>query len=101
MVRGEDPITLEGYRQVHKAYPGRTVYDRVADHAEQTLGHAWSEMPIRHPMYFVHGLPGDRNAMHQKPDGDIEITRIPHWFSHPHSSKDTSGSAAGFSCSTG
>ncbi len=87
VVRGDDAITLEGYRQLRKEFPGKTIYDRVAAHGEQTLMGAWGDMPIRHPMAFVHGLPGDRNAMQQAPNGDLRITNSPHWF-RPKTAKD-------------
>ena len=37
VVRGDDQITLEGYRTLMKEFPGRTIYSRVAEHEEQTL----------------------------------------------------------------
>ena len=89
VTRGDDTITLEGYRALRKEFPGRTVYDRVFDHEEQTLSHAWDDMPIKHPLWFVHGLPGNRNAMKQLPNGDIEISNSKRWFSLNKSDKDS------------
>lgn len=89
VVRGDDPITLEGYRQARKEFPGRTVYDRVSEMPEQTLPRAWGDMPIKHPLWFVHGLPGNRNAMRQNPNGEIQVTSVAHWFRLPKSAKDS------------
>ena len=73
VVRADDRITLEDYRQARKEFPGRTVYDRVFDELGADLGRAWNDMPLKRPLYFVHGLPGNRNAMHQLPDGNLRI----------------------------
>lgn len=89
VTRGGDEITLEGYRQARREFPGRRIYERVSNEDEQTLPRAWSDMPLKRPLYFVHGLPGDRNAMHQQPNGDIAITAKRHWFSRPKSARDT------------
>ena len=89
VVRGDDTITLEGYRVLRKEFPGKTVYNRVFDQEEQTLSGAWNGMPVRRPMEFVHGLPGNRNVMQQYPNGDLLITGVPHWFLRPASPKDT------------
>jgi hypothetical protein len=63
VVRGDDSITLEGYRTLRKEFPGRTIYSRVEEHEEQTLSKSWSDMPIKHPIWFVHGLPGNRQMV--------------------------------------
>ncbi|MBI4579137.1 MAG: hypothetical protein HY718_05500 [Planctomycetes bacterium] len=89
VVRADDPITLEGYRAARKEFAGRTVYRRVFDQAEQTLTGAWDAMPLKRPLYFVHGLPGNRNAMHQNPNGDIVLGGRRRWFRLPPSPKDT------------
>src|SRR4030095_8329474 len=86
---GDDPITLQGYRDIHKEFPGRTLYDRIAEHDEQTLMHARNDMPLRRPMEFVHGLPGNRNVMQQWPNGEILVDGFPHWLQRPKSPKDT------------
>ncbi len=84
VVRGDDGITLEGYRAALKEFPGRTIYDRVAKGPEQSLTRAWSDMPIKHPLWFVHGLPANRNAMRQEPNGGLAITNVRHWFHRPN-----------------
>lgn len=89
VVRADDGITLEGYRQARKEFPGRTVYDRVLDEPEQTWHRSWNDMPLKRPLYFVHGLPGNRNAMHQLPNGGLRITGRHKWFNAPKSPKDT------------
>ncbi|GMU24029.1 MAG: hypothetical protein AMXMBFR13_41060 [Phycisphaerae bacterium] len=89
VTRGGDEITLEGYRKALKEFPGRRIYDRVSDEPEQTLQRAWNDMPLKRPLYFVHCLPGNRNAMHQLPNGDIRITARSQWFAVQPSEKDT------------
>lgn len=88
-VRGDDAITVEGFRHARREFPGRSVYDRVFEAEEQTLARAWNDMPLKHPLYFVHGLPGNRNAMRQDPNGEVAITGIGRWFHLPRSGKDT------------
>lgn len=89
VVPSGDPISLEGYRTMRKEFPGQTVYGRVFDQPEQTLKSAWDAMPLKRPLYFVHGLPGNRNAMHQNPDGAVVIGSRKRWFNLPRSAKDT------------
>ncbi len=72
-----------------KEFPGRTVYDRVSNMPEQTLSGAWNDMPLKRPLWFVHGLPGNRNAMRQDPNGEIMITNVAQWFRLPRSPKDS------------
>ena len=90
VVRGDDQITLESYRTLMKEFPGRTIYSKVAEHEEQTLMQSWSDMPIKHPIWFVHGLPGNRNVIKHNPDGNIEISCSKRWFSLNKSNKDSS-----------
>jgi len=90
VVRGDDEVTLEGYRTLMKEYPGRTIYDKVAEHEEQTLMRSWGDMPIKHPIWFVHGLPGNRNVIKHNPDGNIEISCSKRWFNLHRSNKDSS-----------
>ena len=89
VTRGDDDITIEEYREKLKEFPGRTVYDRVFDEPEQTLARAWNDMPLKRPLYFVHGLPGNRNAMRQEANGEIDVTASRRWFKVPVSEKDT------------
>jgi hypothetical protein len=88
-VRGDDAVTLEGYRQKLKEFPGRTVYDRIFGVEEQSLSRAWNEMPLKRPLNFVHGMPGNRNAMRQDPNGEITVTASGHWFNLFRSPKDS------------
>jgi len=90
VVRGDDPTTLEGYRALRKEFPGRTIYSRVSEHEEQTFPQSWDDMPIKHPIWFVHGLPGNRNAIKHNPDGSIEISNSKRWFNLNKSDKDSS-----------
>jgi hypothetical protein len=90
IVRGDDQVTLESYRTLMKEFPGRTIYSKVAEHEEQTLMQSWSDMPIKHPIWFVHGLPGNRNVIKHNPDGNIEISCSKRWFSLNKSNKDSS-----------
>jgi hypothetical protein len=89
VIRGDDAITLEGYRELRKEFPGKTIYSRVAEHEEQTFPNSWNDMPIKHPISFVHGLPGNRNIIRQLPDGNIEISNSKRWFSLNKSDKDS------------
>ena len=50
---------------------------------------AWNAMPIKHPLWFVHGLPGNRNVIRQEPNGEVGISSIARWFNLPKSPKDT------------
>jgi hypothetical protein len=85
----DDTISLEDYRAaLRREFGGQTVYDRVAAADEQTLSRAWNDMPLKRPLYFVHGLPGDRNAMHQLPNGEIEISAVGRWFNLHRSPRD-------------
>jgi len=87
---GDDPITLTAYREaLRKEFAGSSIYDRVQNAQEQTLSRAWNDMPLKRPLYFVHGLPGDRNSMRQKPNGQIEIPSTKCWFALPRSSRDS------------
>jgi hypothetical protein len=89
VVRADDPVTLEGCRQQRREFPGKTVYNRVFAADEQTLARAWNDMPLKRPLYFVHGLPGNRNAIRQDPNGDISTTSVRHWFAWSRSPRDS------------
>ncbi|MCC6198282.1 MAG: hypothetical protein IT518_27835, partial [Burkholderiales bacterium] len=88
-VRGEDAIGLEAYRQKRSEFPGRTIYDRVADSREQTLPQAWDAMPVRRPMFYPHAVPGNRNSFRQWPNGDLDIPGHVAWFNRPRSERDS------------
>jgi hypothetical protein len=86
----EDKIPLDAYREaLRREFGGQTVYDRVAASDEQTLSHAWNDMPLKRPLNFAHGLPGNRNTMRQWPNGEIEVTAFKHWFDVQHSPRDS------------
>lgn len=85
----DDTISLDEYREALTEFPGRTVYHRIFDESEQTLSRAWNDMPLKRPLYFVHGLPGNRNAMHQRPNGDIHIAGHSKWFAVDRSPRDS------------
>lgn len=87
---GDDFIALDAYRDaLRREFAGRTVYDRVAAEDEQTLARAWNDMPIKYPLYFVHGLPGNRNTMRQAPNGDVEVSAVRRWFQVQRSPRDS------------
>jgi len=65
------------------------VYDRVVDAPEQTLSGAWDDMPLKRPLWFVHGLPGDRNTIRQHPNGDIDVSAVGRWFNVQRSERDS------------
>jgi hypothetical protein len=88
VTRFDDDVTLESYREMLAEYPGRTVYDRVFDEPEQTLGRAWNDMPLKRPLGFVHGLPGDRNVVYQYPNGDFRTPSKTRWFADFPSERD-------------
>ncbi|UCD29479.1 MAG: hypothetical protein JSV03_03075, partial [Planctomycetota bacterium] len=89
VVRGDDGITLTEYREASREFPGKTVYQSVFRESEQTLMRTWNDMPLKRPLYFIHGLPGNRNAMRQYADGNLMITSIPRWFNQFRSRKDS------------
>ena len=90
VTRAQDTITLDGYRKaLRKGFRGRTVYERVKDVPEQTLSRAWGDMPLKRPLWFVHGLPGNRNTMRQHPNGDIDVTAVGRWFAVQRSERDS------------
>jgi len=86
----EDDITLEQYREALRTnFTGKSVYERVKDSPEQTLDRAWDDMPLKRPLWFVHGLPGDRNTMRQHPNGEIDVTSVGRWFNVQPSERDS------------
>jgi hypothetical protein len=86
----DDTISLEDYREaLRREFGGQTVYDRVAAADEQTLSHAWNDMPLKRPLWFVHGLPGNRNVMRQLPNGEIEVSAVGRWFNLHRSPRDS------------
>ncbi len=90
VTNAEDKVTLEEYRQsLRTNFTGKSVYERVKDESEQTLSRAWGDMPLKHPLFFVHGLPGDRNTMRQRPNGEIEVTSVGRWFNVQPSERDS------------
>ncbi|MCL2329848.1 MAG: hypothetical protein FWC56_00930 [Phycisphaerae bacterium] len=100
VVKVDDPITsIEEYRKqlrasnataiAKSAISGRTLYEQIKDLPEQTLTKAWKDMPPRNPMHYIHGLPGDRNAMQQRFNGEIHVTKRDHWFKLQPSPRDT------------
>lgn len=89
VVRGDDAISIDQYRETLREFPGRTLYDRIFDMPEQTLGRAWDHMPLKRPLYFVHGLPGNRNAFRQDVSGSLVLEMDRRWMNLPKSQKDT------------
>ena len=89
VVRGDDPIPLEACRQAQKQPSAKTVYQRVLDVGEQTLPGAWEAMPPKDPLYFVHGLPGNRNVMRQDPNGEVSVSNNSRWFHLFRSPRDS------------
>ncbi|MBN2021886.1 MAG: hypothetical protein JW809_03760 [Pirellulales bacterium] len=74
VTKGDDAVTVAGWRETLREIGHKTVYDRVAEADEQTLGRARDEMPLKQPLYFVHGLPGNRNVFRQDPHGDLAVS---------------------------
>jgi hypothetical protein len=90
VTNAQDAIPLDAYREaLRREYAGQTVYDRVAAGDEQTLSHAWNDMPLKRPWNFAHGLPGNRNTMRQWPNGEVEVTAVKRWFDVQRSPRDS------------
>jgi len=89
VVLGDSNLTIESYRQTLNKHPDKSVFDRVFEENEQTLMRSWEDMPIKHQLYFVHGLPGNRNAMKQSPQGQIRISGVHRWFKKLSSPRDS------------
>lgn len=85
---GDSPDTLATVRQRRSESTARTVIDRVATEPEQTLPRAWDGMRIKKQLYFMHGLPGNRNAIRQDPEGQIRIAAGDPWFTKHPSDRD-------------
>ncbi|MBI1940798.1 MAG: hypothetical protein HYS33_04730, partial [Acidobacteria bacterium] len=75
VTRASDPVTISEHRAALEQSGAKTVYDRVEDHAEQTLGHAWSDMPLKRPYYFILGLEGGRQRFRLNPTGGLWVNR--------------------------
>ncbi|MCC6126736.1 MAG: hypothetical protein IT426_17375 [Pirellulales bacterium] len=80
ITRSDDPATLENWRSAAHERGLFTVYDRVAQAEEQTLSRAWTDMPLKRKLYFIHGLPGNRNVFRQEPNGDLVISNVKRRF---------------------
>ena len=90
VTNADDQISLDAYREaLRREFGGQTVYDRVAAAQEQTLSHAWNDMPLKRPWNFAHGLPGNRNTMRQWPNGEVEVTAVKRWFDVQPSPRDS------------
>lgn len=73
VTRAADPITIAEYQAILKTSEAQTIYDRVAQHPEQTLSAAWDDMPLKVPYYFILGCEGGRQRFRLDPDGDISM----------------------------
>jgi hypothetical protein len=89
VTKAGDTASVSGWRDTLRTLGRKTVYDRVTEAGEQTLEGAWNEMPLKRPLYFVHGLPGNRNVFRQDPDGDLAVGSTPQRFQWHPSSKDS------------
>jgi hypothetical protein len=89
VTKADDATGIKDWQEALRELGRKTVYDRVAEAGEQTLGRAWNDMPLKRPLYFVHGLPGNRNVFRQDPDGDLAVSSIRHRFQWHPSPKDT------------
>jgi hypothetical protein len=84
-----DPTTLASWQKTTRERGLLTIRDRVAAMPEQTLSHAWDDMPLKHKIPFVHGLPGDRNVFRQDSNGDLSISNWQKRFQWQTSPSDT------------
>lgn len=89
VTRGDDAVDIGEHRAKARELPGKTVYQRIFDHPEQTLSRAWNDMPLKRQIIFVHGLPGDRNVMMQAAQGDVSVSAVARWFRLNASPRDT------------
>ena len=90
VTNGQDPMSLDAYRRaLRTSFRGRSVYERVRSAPEQTLARAWNDMPLKRPLFFVHGLPGNRNTMRQHANGDVDVTSVGRWFHLQRSPRDS------------
>lgn len=81
---GDRTETLAEARQRRSETTARTVLDRIAGEPEQTLARAWDWMRLKKQLYFMHGLPGNRNAIRQDPEGQVRIAAgDPSFTNHP------------------
>lgn len=85
---GDSADTLAGVRRRRGESTARTVLDRVAVEPEQTLARAWDGMRLKKQLYFMHGLPGNRNAIRQDPEGQVRIAAGDPWFTKQPSDRD-------------
>ena len=84
VTRASDPVTIAEHRRALEEIGEKSLYDRVKDHAEQTLSDAWNDMPIKRPYYFILGLEGGRQRFELSASGDL-------WANHPTFSKNRLG----------
>lgn len=89
ITKHDDSVTIGGWRKALRELGRKTVYDRVSTSAEQTLANAWNDMPLKRPLYFVHGLPGNRNVFRHDPNGDLAVSGTPQRFKWLPSPKDS------------
>lgn len=75
VTRADDPITIAENRRLLADSGEKSVYDRVGDHAEQSLSGAWGDMPLKHPYFFVLGLEGARQRFRLNAEGDLWVNR--------------------------
>lgn len=73
VTKGDDATGIAEWRATLRELGRKTVYDRVAESAGQTLAQAWGDMPLKRPLNFVHGLPGNRNVVEQYADGNLVL----------------------------
>jgi hypothetical protein len=84
VTRSADPITIAEYRRILDELGAKTVYDRIAAHAEQTLMGAWNDMPVKPPYYFILGCEGARQRFRLEPNGEL-------WLIHPSHARKRPG----------
>ncbi|MBN2577447.1 MAG: hypothetical protein JXB10_00455 [Pirellulales bacterium] len=89
ITKADDPTGINHWRETLREFGRKTVYDRVTQSGEQTLDQAWNDMPLKRPLYFVHGLPGNRNNYRQDPNGDLAVSNARSRFQWHPSPKDS------------
>ena len=78
VTRVSDPVTIAEYARIIEESGAKSIYDRVADEPEQTLAHAWQDMPLKPPYYFILGCEGGRQRFRMEPNGDLWMNRPSH-----------------------
>jgi hypothetical protein len=73
-----DDMTYAAAQQAWQRNRSKNIYTRVGGTAEQTLPHAWKDIPAKEPFYIPLGFDGGRQYFGVEPDGSVFCRR--HWL---------------------